>query len=224
MELMVIGFILIGLLIVGMVVYGLVHEYKRTQAWEQLAERPGFRFVGTDGELLPQCAHFRVFQSGRSQGIKNVVALEAPTVRVRIGDFSYDTGSGKNRTTHQQTVCVLQSDLLKIPRCYVRPERRFLDAIGSRLGMQDIDFDEDPEFSAAFVLQGDDEAAVRRQFDADVRGWFSERADRGVHFEAEGNTLILFHRKRIPPAQAPEEIDKALQIMKHLQQAAGRSG
>ncbi len=223
MELIWIVFVGIGLFMVGALVYGLLYEHKRSQAWQELAQRPGFRFLGKDPHLLGECGHFRVFQSGHTQSLRNMVALDAPAVQIRIGDFSYVTGSGKNRTTHYQTVCVLQSDTLQVPHCYVRPERRFWDAIGSRLGMQDIDFDEDPEFSAAFVLQGDDEEAVRRRFDANVRAWFSERAERGVHFEARDNTLVLFHRKRIRPEQAPEEIDQALQIMKRLQEPEDRA-
>ena len=98
----------------------------------------------------------------------------------------------------------------------MRPERMLWDAIGQALGGQDIDFEEDPQFSGAFVLQGEDEAAIRELFDDKIRGWFTDRSGHNFHFEALGNTLVFHLGKRVPPSQAPELMDQAIQIMKLL--------
>jgi hypothetical protein len=207
----------IAAIALGGAAFAMLQERKRTQAWQEVARQPGFRFLGDQNDVLEKHGYLRVFQTGDSQKMTNAVAIDSPAVRIVIGDFTYSTGSGKNRTTHRQTVCVLQSSVLKVPHFYLRPERWFWDAIGARLGRQDIDFDEDEAFSSAYVLQGDDEAAVRQRFDADVRGWFTERLGGGLHFEALDDTLVFYYgRKRLPPAEAPRQMDQALQIMKLL--------
>lgn len=146
----------------------------------------------------------------------NAISVSAGDVRVVVGDFRYRTGGGKNRTTHRRTVCVVENDAMNVPHCYLRPERKLFDALGAMLGGQDIDFAEDPKFSRAYVLQGDEEESVRELFDADIRAWFAERKDRGFHFEAQGNALVFHTGNRLPPQRAPEHMDQALQIMKLL--------
>ncbi len=69
--------------------------------------------------------------------------------------------------THRHTLIAMESNSLQIPQFSIRPEG-FWDKIGAKIGFQDIDFDEHPAFSESFVVQGTDEAAVRRFFDAEI--------------------------------------------------------
>ncbi len=137
-------------------------------------------------------------------------------MRITIGDFRYRTGSGKNSSTHHHTICVLSSAQLNVPRCYLRPEVRLFDALGSLLGGQDIDFDDDPGFSNAYVLQGDNEEAVRMLFHDDVRGWFAEHKGRNFHFEAVGDALVFHTGKRRTPQEARALMQQALEILNLL--------
>lgn len=193
-----------------------VQEGKRTRRWQAVANRPGFHFLGTSQDLLDRCRRLRMFKAGRSHDIQNAVAVDSGALRIVVADLRYRTGSGKNSSTHRYTICALQTADLNMPHCYLRPERRFFDTLGGLLGGKDIDFDEDPQFSAAYVLQGDDEAAVRQVFDEDVRTWFAERVGQALQFEAEGDTLVFHNGKRVSPEDAPEHMDQALQIMKRL--------
>ena len=90
------------------------------------------------------------------------------------------------------------------------------DSLGSLVGGQDIDFADDREFSKAYVLQGDDEQAIRELFNTDVRAWFAERAGRGFQFEAQGKVLLFHQGKRRPPGETHELMKQALEIMKRL--------
>jgi len=195
---------------------GVWREGRRTKAWQEVAKQPGMEFVGDRNDVMCRFGHMRLLQVGSSRKVYNAVSVAAGDIRVIIGDFRYRTGSGKNRTTHRRTVCVLESDAMSVPHCYLRPERKLLDALGTMLGGQDIDFAEDPKFSGAYVLQGDEEKSVRELFDADLRAWFAERKDRAFHFEAQGSALVFHTGRRIAPQQAPEHMDQALQIMKLL--------
>ena len=76
------------------------------------------------------------------------------------------------------------------------------DALGQSLGGQDIDFEDDKAFSDAFVLQGDNETAVRDLFDTQVRQWFVAQAARSFFFETRGDTLLFHTGNRRPPREA----------------------
>lgn len=192
------------------------NEQKRSEAWKAVATRPGMQFLGEGNSVLSRFGQLKIFQTGRNQRVWNVLAVESGQIQIAVGDFRFITGSGKNSHTHNQTICALESDRFNVPHCRLRPEAKWLDALGSLFGGQDIDFSEDPQFSAAFVLQGEDEPAVRRLFNAEVRAWFAERAGRGFVFEARGHKLVFHLGKRIPPDEAPALMDQALQIMKLL--------
>ena len=76
-----------------------------------------------------------------------------------------------------------------------------------------IELAEDPEFKAAYLLQGKDEAAVQAFFAPNVRGFFTSRRDRNYCVEAEGQALYFQHRnRRIRPAQAPDMLKEAFEF------------
>lgn len=200
---------------------GSIYEKKRAKGWEEIAQKPGMEFLGERNDVLSRYGHMKVFQDGRSRTVKNAISVSSGEVRIVAGDFRFVTGSGKHKHTHHRTICVLESAMMNVTHCSLRPERKLLDAIGQKLGGQDIDFDEDPEFSKAFVLQGEDEPAVRELFDASIREWFTERAGRNFHFEALSNTLVFHSGRRVPPSEAPNLMDQAIQIMKLLAKQSG---
>ena len=206
------AFILFG--IIGTIMNS-AYEGKRTKTWQEVASQPGMQFLGENNDVLSRYGHLRLFQAGRNRRVKNSVQVDSGELRVVVGDYRYRTGSGKNSKTRHRTFCVLEGQMLDAPHCYLRPESRFFDAIGALFGGQDIDFDDDPAFSAAYVLQGE-EGAIRQLFDADIRAWFAERSGQNFHFEAVGNTLVFHQGKRLPPNEAPDLMNQALQIMKLL--------
>jgi hypothetical protein len=209
-------FSLIALFMLAAAIIGYVQEKKRTEQWQQVAQQLGLPFLGERDDLLARLASMRIFQRGSDRTIRNVVAGEMGPVRITLGDFRYTTGSGKNRRTHLFTVCIVENDALEVPACYLRPERRFLDSLGSLFGGQDIDFEEDEEFSRSFVLQGESEAAVRELFTAEVRAWFCANPVANLQFEARGNTLALHTGRRYPPDEVTQLLQWALEITKVL--------
>ena len=201
------------------------YERKRTEAWRAVAQRPGMQFLGEFSDVLSRFGGFKMFQKGHGQTVSNAIAVDSGEIRIVVADFRYTTGSGKNKTTHKLTICALQSELLELPHCCLRPESRLFDALGALFGGQDIDFQEDPQFSAAFVLQGEDEAAIRQVFTPAVRDWFAAQASQRFFFEAQLGRLVFHRGKRAPPEEALELMDQALQILKLLSgREAGQGG
>lgn len=202
---------------IGMAIWSHRAEKKRTAAWEQFAQTLGFQFIGKDPELLARMSNMKIFSRGHSRRARNTIAGEAGGIEVRLTDYRYTTGSGKNQSTHHQTLCVLRADHLNLPHCYLRQEVAIFDFLGKLFGGQDINFEDDPEFSKTFVLQGEDEDFVREVFDSETRTFFvdlkKQDAKSTLVFEAGDDTLVVHHGRRIDPAQAEDLMQQAFSIL-----------
>jgi hypothetical protein len=203
----------IGMLIVGGYALYMWAQQKRTEAWQRVAEELGIPFVGRENGILGVCSSLKIFSRGHGRRFYNAIQGDAGDTRITLGDYQFTTGSGKNRTTHVYTMCILESTSLCTPHCFLRPERAILDKLGAMLGGQDINFVDDPEFSNAYVLQGDTEFAVRELFDEEIRGWFADRRSERFHFETRSNFLVFHYGKKRQPEEASRLMQQALEIM-----------
>lgn len=190
----------LGLSLVALIIY-LVwrHEKKRTEALSIVAEQNGLQFSAEKNEtLLAKLQAFSLFNKGRGKKMKNVMVAETELARMTIFDYQYTTGGGKNSQTHHHTLMAMESDSLNLPAFSLKPEG-FFDRIGAKMGFQDIDFDEHPEFSSAFVLKGKDEVAIRQFFDGPMMDLFVQH--KGISVEAQ---LGLFTYRKGGRKQPPE--------------------
>ncbi|MHB8897386.1 MAG: hypothetical protein ACYC6Y_01420 [Thermoguttaceae bacterium] len=203
----------IGLLVVGGISLSLWTEKKRREAWQRTADELGLPFLGDGSEILRRCATLKAFDRGTGRKLYNVIQGDAGDTRITIGDYRFTTGSGKHRTTHVYTACVLESGNLRTPHCYLRPQVAFFDRLGALLGGQDINFDDDPEFSSAYVLQADTEAAARQLFGEELRSWFAARKSERFYFETRGSLLVFHYGKTRKPAEAGQLMQQALEAM-----------
>jgi hypothetical protein len=204
------------LFVIGVWLLHFWRQHRRTEAWRRVADDLGIDFLGDASDLIARCGQMKVFDVGRSRRLLNALCGDAGDVRVTLGDFRYRVGTGKHAHTRERTVCVLESDRLCLPHCYLRPEVPIVDSLGSLLGGQDIDFPDDRDFSRAYVLQGTSEAAIRELFDADVRAWFAARGGDNLYFEARGGTLVFHTGNRRRPDRAREIIQQGLEILELL--------
>jgi hypothetical protein len=133
--------------VIGVAIY-MAHEAKkkRCATWEAVARNMGFAFQPAGSDLHETFAKFKLFSQGHDRTSEHVLTGEVDGMEVRVCDYSYVTGSGKNRTTHFQTLCLLTHEHLDLPHFFLRKEIRVFDFLGKLFGGQDINFDEDPEF------------------------------------------------------------------------------
>ena len=88
-----------------------------------------------------------------------------------------------------------------------------MDKVGAKLGFQDIDFDEHPAFSEMFVVQGKDEAAIRRFFDSEIVDMLEQR--KAVAVDATAGLFIYGNVSR----KKPDEISDLMEEGYALYQA-----
>jgi hypothetical protein len=85
--------------------------------------------------------------------------------------------------------------LLALPEMLLKPEN-FFHKIGAWLGLQqDIDFEEHPEFSDRFLLQGEDEHRIRNIMQDRVRKFFVIEKDWCM--ESVGFFLIFYKERSL---------------------------
>jgi len=215
--------IIAGVAFILAVAFSIVHhiEKKRTAALIAVASELGLEFSATkDDKLLEGMQIFSLFNRGHSRKMKNVMKAETETANLTIFDYLYTTGGGNSSRTHAQTVVAMESEALNIPNIKLRPEG-FFDRVGSALGFQDIDFESHAEFSKSFVLQGQDEGAVRAFFDTELLDFFTEK--QGSYVESVPGVFIFFRGGgRRKPQQIREIMDEGFAVYTALTQRMTR--
>jgi len=171
-----------------------------------------------DHELLGKLQVLPVFNKGRRRELKNVLKAETEDTSLAIFDYQFTTGSGKNTTTHKFTAASMERPNMQLPHFIVRPEG-FIDRIGSAMGFQDIDFEQHPAFSRMFVLQGENETAIRAFFDKRVMDLFVTRRDALV--EAGGSMLTFRKKGRQSPDKMAEFMGEAYDFLNAFERQSG---
>jgi hypothetical protein len=189
--------LLIVAAIVGIVWLSCYLRKLRRQKLAAVAAHLGLTYYpGGDFGLEDRYDFFELFQRGSSHHSYDLISGGRDDVEVMLFDFSYTTGSGKNRTTHTRTACVLELPMRRwLPYVIIRPEG-FFDKIASAVGFNDIDF-ESVEFSKEFYVKG-----KNRRFAYDVihpRMMEYLLAVGSVYIEIANRAILVHHDSRLPP-------------------------
>jgi hypothetical protein len=215
---MIIALIWIVIGVIGFIIFIIATQVdkKRRADLAKFASELGLEFhevLTADDEL--DFSNFQLANQGHSRKASNAIIADSGELRMAIFEYRFTVGGGKNQSVRRQSVVLAKSDLLSMPDFYLAPET-FFHRIGQLLGNKDIDFDEDPKFSNEFVLQGQDELAVRSFFNSERRNRFHNLTD--VTIEAAGNCFIFYQpSKRWKVEDTKLLMEKAFSIYGILQ-------
>lgn len=184
---------------------------QRTADFEQQAHALGLQFNAEGGEVKNSLAGMKLMRTGRNQRARNLISGDSGDVKISIFDYLYTTGSGKNKRTHAQTVVALESSAIQAPVFSMRQQNAFLDKIGKFFGGQDIDFETHPKFSEMFVLQGDNEVAVRNFFTDDLLSFFETKVGHSVE-GAPGRMILYKNGVRTDPDGVKDQLASAYEV------------
>ena len=203
--------VVIGLFVV-IGVYTWQKEKERTRVLQMTAVQLGWSFAATAPlNMIAGLERFALFSQGQSRQLKNFMYGEATGIKAAVFDYSYVTGSGKNRQTHAQSVVYLEAPYLSIPYFSLRPEN-FLLKIFTAFGYQDIDFGQRPEFSRQYILRGQDEQAIRRTFNDGLLSFYETYS--GTSTDGGGNQLFIYRGGyRFQPAEIQSYVGLALNVV-----------
>lgn len=166
----------------------------RAEQLERIAKDLGLSFTPKDEfGLINLLKDFKLFSRGGRKRITNILGEKQDSLEAdfRIFDYRYTISTGKSSRTFRQTVFFVQSKKLALPQFYMKPEL-FFHKIGNYLGIEDIDFEEFPQFSDQYWLKGKDEAAIRRSMKEEVLHFFTIEK----YWNLEGlNYYLVFYSK-----------------------------
>jgi hypothetical protein len=142
---------------------------KRQEKMQLVASELGLAYqVVQPGEYDGRLAKYSFLNHGSGRQKSNFIVATTDELSLVVFDYRYSSNSGKNRKMYNQTIAWVTSDQLVMPEFYISPES-WLDRVGDFFLRQDIDFQEDPIFSKAFVLSGKNRDQIKQFFNAQRR-------------------------------------------------------
>ena len=202
----------------GLIYWGLQIEKKRTEALRLACQTMGFSFEEKgDLDQLRSFGDLPLFDHGHSKRARNLMTGRTADRDVKLFDYQYTIGSGKNSHTHHQTVALYPDGGRGLPDFVLSPENVF-HKIGQAFGYQDIDFEQSPEFSAHYLLRGADEAAIRTAFTTDAIAFFAQHHRWNVEVRS-GHVAVYRSGQRCKPPEAPAYLADTLMVMLAFQRA-----
>ncbi|MEZ5057819.1 MAG: hypothetical protein R2879_12370 [Saprospiraceae bacterium] len=165
-------------------------------------------FVGEEEwGLINRLQDFKLFNQGIKKSIFNMMHKKTDFFeeQVYLFDYKYVISTGKATQKFYTSVFFIQSKELGLPEFLMKPEN-FFHKIGSFLGMQDIDFEESPEFSNQYLLKSDDEYRLRKLFDEDMLKMFT--VEKNWTLEGIGYFMVFYRHNYLLNMQTLESFYK----------------
>lgn len=197
------GFIALA---VGAIVYTQRREQQRELAYAAYAQAHNFQYVPSRPGAQEQYAPIiPFFHQGFYRKWRHEISGTMSGHQFAAFEYLYTVSSGRSSYTYREAIVKWESGGIELPYFLATPET-FINRIGQSLfGAQDVDFADDPVFSTAYVLKGD-QAAVTALFTPTVRGYLS--ANPGQHLAAADH--VLFWWRANTPLPAPADLDAFL--------------
>jgi hypothetical protein len=203
----IVFFVAFGVFAIFIFLYNQKKARERTEQFRVVATQLAWNFAEeAPFNMIAGLEHFTLFNQGHHKQIQNFMYGEANGVKAAVFDYTFVTGSGKHRQTHNQSVTYLEPANLRVPYFSLRPEG-FFTKIMQAFGYQDIDFGQRPEFSKQYLLRGQDEMFIRQTFNDGLLSFFESYA--GTCVDGGGNQLFVF---RAGYCFQPQEIQSQLAL------------
>ncbi|MDD3145737.1 MAG: hypothetical protein PHD82_00425 [Candidatus Riflebacteria bacterium] len=199
-------------------------EQERTENFKKMAEKNGYSYKETSPGFIRRLRRFKFFSQGQNRRVANVITGNFGDFEFKVADYSFATGFSHSAQAHFYTICLIHDHTMNLPHFFLRHEDNPYDYLGKLFGGQDINFAEDPAFSEAFVLQGDDEIDLKYLFNAKTRKIMMKYAGSCSQLEGVGNTLMLHRGGGVWAATVPALIEEAAEICRHLKRTVEIEG
>jgi hypothetical protein len=198
----------------GVIVFSFYFERRRTKQLGAIATELNLEFYENGGgQVMGLVQDFQLFSKGRNRRVKNLIQGQVEDTFVAIFDYRYVTGRGKHSHTYDQTVILLRSEQLRVPKFSLYPEN-FFHKMGDFLGYHDIDFANYPEFSNRYLLRGENEILIHKSFHSEVIAFYEN--SRGLSTEANDSRLIFYRAmSKVPPEEMHSFLSVGLKVL-HL--------
>lgn len=180
-------------------------EGRRQKAYAAFCPTRGYQYVPERRNVTAAYADVvGMFKDGANQGWRDEISGQFNGRPFTAFEYQYTTGSGRSRTVLLSRAMIhWQLAGVSLPRFALVPASTYLFRIGR--DPKDVDFPEDEAFAKAYLLNGEEQAAIRGLFTAELRATLT--AMPGQFLAARATELFWWQERRLPP---PEEFDAFL--------------
>jgi hypothetical protein len=133
-------FVLAGVVLLVLGLRWLLRRH-RSQALAEAAPGLGFRCEPDNSIEFPE---IHLFSQGEDPEFRNVFHGAAGGLEAGLFDYSYSTGSGKNRHAFTQTVAAFRRPGANMPDFQIRP-RTFFRTLAAKFGRKEVRFEAHPQ-------------------------------------------------------------------------------
>ena len=177
----------VGILVVALAVY---LPRKRRKDLEALAGSMGLPFSpqGPDTAGVP----LEFFYAGHSNSAANLIQARVSDLNISFFDYSYVTGSGKHRNTHNFNLALIECPRAQVPKFDLKPET-LLYKLGELVGFKDIDLPAFPVFSEKYRLTAPEEPAAHMFFTPSRAAWFERNP--GLRVQGAPGWVLFFRKE-----------------------------
>ena len=154
----------------------------------------GFRHINDKDKISALVRDLDLLGNLPIERVSNLIHADREEASIFIFNHKYQTGGGKDRRNHCQTVILLESDTLALPR-FSLIAKNLIHKIGFFFGYYDeIGFLNYPQFSQQYLLRGDFKNEIRQLFNYQVISLYESRYP--VTTEGINNLLAYYYANR----------------------------
>ncbi|HEY3445933.1 MAG TPA: hypothetical protein VGK67_06180 [Myxococcales bacterium] len=205
--------LILGIAAAALVALFVLLDVQRTRAWKELAGVHGWQYLARESGL-GRFGRFRACRAGQDHRLQRRVFGPLEGARVDVAEIAHTERDlllrPKQRST-VQTACLVEDPGLHLPAFFSRP-RSPIDELGRLANLQDIAFPEDPDFSAAMLVQGEEVDAIRARFDGPSRAWLARHAPERWSYEGVGDALLVVAPRTLGEAELKRLVGSALEL------------
>ena len=156
--------------------------------------------------------------------VTNLVRLDDERVWVADAHVKYHRSRGSTLNTRpaqpsDQTVACLDAGELALPEFTLQPEGFLVNALSRAVGVEDIDFSSQTEFSGKYHLSAVHAENTRRLFDSSLLAVLART--NGLHMQCRRDGLVLYRPKQVlDSADFKAFTTEALTILRLVKQSA----
>ncbi|MEQ8358148.1 MAG: SulP family inorganic anion transporter [Cytophagales bacterium] len=182
---------------------------RRQRQIKRVTYRNNWEFtIDTDWDI----SHLRMFPFFENKLLhyqNNVIKGDIKGQEFQISDVAYAEGAMEASVDKRMTIMIQNLEAL-LPKFTLQREVA-IDKVLTLAGLPDIDFKAFPGFSSKFLLQGNNEEAIRELFNKELIIFFEMHSI--FHIECNGYQLLLFEKTNLAK---PHDIEVMTEFVKQL--------
>ena len=172
-------------------------EGRRQKAYADFCLSRGYQYVPKRKDAtLPFVDLVGMFKDGASHAWRDEISGQLKFHPFTAFEYQYITGAGRPRFVFNRAMIHWRLDGTSLPRFTLVPASTYLFRIGRDPNA--VDFPDDSAFARAYLLTGEDQAAIRGVFTPQLRATMT--AMKGQFVSAQGPDVFWWQERRLPSA------------------------